>query len=84
MAALTFVQRRLGVPPVSGAALFLSGCAWTYLLLPLAHHLFATPPGFRYISTATNFFTVSVGAQLLVWGLAAGLAWGTARLRRPK
>lgn len=82
LAALGFVQRRRGVRSPSGAALFAAGCAWTYLLLPLAHHLFATSPGYRYITAASNFFAGSLAAQLLTWGLAAGLAWGAALFRR--
>lgn len=83
LALLGWVQRRRGVPPPSGASLFLAGCAWTYLLLPLAHHLLATPPGYRYITVAANFFAGSTAVQLLTWALAAALAWGAAWLRRP-
>jgi hypothetical protein len=37
-------------------ALFASGLCLSYLLIPLAHHLFATPPGYRYITASSNFF----------------------------
>jgi hypothetical protein len=84
LGALGSVQRRRGVPPPSAGALFLAGCAWTYLLLPLTHYLLFTPPGYRYITAAGNFFAGSAAAQVATWGLAAALAWGAARLRRSK
>jgi len=67
----------------SGAdLLFVSGLCLSYLLMPLAHHLVATPPGYRYISTSTNFFAFSVGVQLLCLSVAAALAVGITRFRR--
>ena len=44
--------------PSSGAIL-LSGLTWHALGQPLAHHLLATPPGFRYITSAGNIFAES-------------------------
>ncbi len=58
--------------------------AWslTYLLLPLVHHLVATPPTYRYISAASNFFAFDPLLQLLTFCVAVGLALATVWLRR--
>jgi len=50
--------------------------------LPVVHHLLATPPAYRYISTASNFFAFNVGLQVLVLVVAAGLAVGVTSLRQ--
>ena len=71
---------RRGHHPAAGA-LLASGLCLSYLLMPLVHHLFATPPGWRYISTASNFFAFSPILQLAVFAVAAGLAIGITRLR---
>jgi hypothetical protein len=69
--------------PLPGASLLLvAGLSEAYLLLPLAHHLLATPPAYRYISTASNFFAFNFGLQILVFGVATGLAVAAAWLRR--
>jgi hypothetical protein len=62
--------------------LFVAGVCQSYLLMPLVHHLFSTPPGYRYISTASNFFAFNPGLQLLVFLVAAALAIGATRLRQ--
>jgi hypothetical protein len=55
----------------------IAGFCWTYLVLPLLHHLLATPPNYRYITTAANFFANSfilqAGIWLAVFGVAAGV-----------
>ena len=61
---------------------WLAGLGLSYLLLPVVHHLLATPPAYRYISTASNFFAFNNGLQILVFLVAAGLAVGVTRLRR--
>lgn len=74
--------RRWRRKPAQGAgALFVSGLCLSYLLMPLAHHLVATPPGYRYISTASNFFAFSPWIQLCSLLLAALLAIGITRMR---
>jgi hypothetical protein len=76
-------ERRTGSARETPAAttLLLSGLAISYLLMPLVHHLLATPPGFRYITTAGNFFAYSVWLQCLVLLVAAGMALAATRLR---
>jgi len=59
-----------------------AGLGLSYLLLPVVHHLLATPPAYRYISTASNFFAFNVGLQVLVFVVAAGLAIGVTQLRQ--
>lgn len=68
-------------PPGAGA-LFVAGLCLSYLLMPLVHHLLATPPQYRYISAASNFFAFNLWVQLVVFFVAAILALGVARLRR--
>lgn len=51
--------------------LYVIGLCLSYLLLPLFHYLFLTPPAFRYISTSANFFALNKNIQLL--GLVAGM-----------
>jgi hypothetical protein len=79
---MTALRLRWHRPTPGAHALFISGLCLSYLLMPLAHHLVATPPGYRYISTATNFFAFSVGVQLLSLSVAAALAVGITRFRR--
>ena len=51
------------------------------ILLPLMHHLLATPPGWHYISTASNFFAFNPLLQLAVFAVAVGTAVVVTRLR---
>ena len=69
-------------PSPSAMALFAAGLGQSYLLMPLVHHLVSTPPGYRYISTAANFFAFNLGLQLTIFFVAATLAIGAIRLRR--
>lgn len=50
--------------------LLLAGICLSYLLLPLAHHLFLSPPEFRYISNSANFFAFNFHIQLMSWLVA--------------
>jgi len=68
-------------PAPRAGALLAAGLCLSYLLLPLVHHLFATPPGWRYISTASNFFAFNPVLQLAVFAAAAGTAVAVTRLR---
>jgi len=63
-------------------ALFLAGVAWSYVLLPLVHYVLATPPRYRYISAASNFFASDPRLQVLVTVIAIGLALGVTAMRR--
>jgi hypothetical protein len=68
-------------PTPTAGALLAAGLCLSYLLMPFVHHLLATPPGYRYISTASNFFAFSPVLQLVVFATAAGVAVVTTRLR---
>jgi len=72
--------RRKSQPGAS--TLVAAGLCLSYLLMPLAHHLFFTPQDYHYISTASNYFALSPGVQLIVFSVAAVLAIGITRLRR--
>lgn len=79
MSALRAWRRR---PTPGASALFLAGLGLSYVLLPLGHHLYATPAGYRYISAASNFFAFDPALQLAAVALAAGLAAGAVLFRR--
>ena len=78
MTGLRTSRRR---PSPGAAALLASGICLSYLLLPLVHHLLATPPEWRYISTASNFFAFSPILQLAAFAVTAGVAVVVTRLR---
>lgn len=79
MSGLRAWRRR---PAPGAAALLLAGLASSYLFFPLVHHLIATPPGFRYITAASNFFALEPAVQALALAVAAAQAWGITWLRR--
>lgn len=81
LAAMTWLRRRRRVGYPRAGELFVAGIAISYVLLPLVHYLFATPPDYRYITTASNFFAYSWLVQIGALALAAVLAWGVTRLR---
>jgi hypothetical protein len=76
---MTFMQARWFKQVNSAQALVLAALCWSYLVLPLVHYLLFTPPEFRYISVADNFFAQMLWAQLLslfaALGLAVGASW---------
>lgn len=79
---MTFLRRwrRRSVPPAH--AVMSSGICINYLLLPLVHYLFATPPAYRYLSNSANFFATAPALQLLILLITAGVAIGVTYLRR--
>ncbi|MFH1086511.1 MAG: hypothetical protein V1772_12210, partial [Chloroflexota bacterium] len=82
LALISLLRRWRRAPAPSALAIFLAGLAWAYLLMPLAHHLLATPPGCRYITNASNFFAWDLRLQAVAVAVAGAMAWGTARFRR--
>ncbi len=62
--------------------LLVIGLCLSYLLLPLVHYLLLTPPAFRYISVADNFFASTLPGQALGFAAAAGLAGGAVAFQR--
>lgn len=50
------------------------GLAISYLFFPLLHHLIGTPPAYRYITNAANFFALNPLVQITAVFLAVGLA----------
>lgn len=71
--------RRVAAP--SARAIFVAGICWSYLALPLAHHLLETPANFKYITASTNFFAENVALQLGILVIAFALALGATKLR---
>ncbi|NLG29313.1 MAG: hypothetical protein GX557_15495 [Chloroflexi bacterium] len=72
--ALMRVRRRRAA--IGAPALLAAGLAENYMLLPLLHHLVATPAGYRYISSSANFFADQWWIQLACLGVASAQAWG--------
>jgi len=79
---MTGLRRWRRKPVPSAGTLLVAGLCWGYLLLPLAHHLLATPSGYHYISAASNFFAFNLGVQALALCVAAILAFGITHWRR--
>jgi len=78
---VTLLRRWRHKESPTAVELYIAGLCLSYLLMPVVHHLFATPPGYRYISTSSNFFAFSISVQLAVFVVAALLAVGITRLR---
>ncbi len=78
---MTLLYRWQQRPWPGARAIIVAGVCLSYLLMPLIHHVF-TPPAYRYISAATNFFAFSLETQLAVWFVAALLVFWVARWRR--
>ncbi len=66
---ITFVYKRKGITTGRRYEILLSGCFYTYLVLPMLHYLFATPPGRPYITTSDNFFPDSFYLKILTWAV---------------
>jgi len=73
-------RRRIATP--SALAIFIAGMCWSYLALPLAHYLFATPANFKYITASTNFFAENLALQAIILVVAFLLALGASRWGR--
>lgn len=84
LGAMGIALARFRQPAPSAHAILLAGMGWSYLFLPLMHHLFSTPAQYRYITTTSNFFAFDLGLQLLTFLIVAGLAIGAARLSQGK
>ena len=66
---LSVYKRRRKATP-SPQTVITAALIFAYLLLPLLHYWVFTPPAFRYISTASNFFAYSPLVQALTYGVA--------------
>ena len=82
LTGMSMLRSRRHKETPSAGALLLAGLGLSYVLMPLVHHLLATPPAYRYISTASNFFAFTLGIQLLAVIVASGLAVGVTEGRR--
>ena len=61
--------------PLTITELLTSGFIICYLILPLVHYLFLTPPSSRYITTDDNFFAKTIIVQLVSFLIAFGTAY---------
>jgi hypothetical protein len=82
LAAVTAVATWRGRMAPTAGTIFAAGLCESYLLMPVVHHVLATPPGYRYISTSSNFFADHEGLKALALLVAALLAVGVPRARR--
>lgn len=78
---VSLAQRARGREPSGGGTVFAAGLGLSYLILPVVHHLLATPAEYRYISTAGNFFAFDRGVQVTAIVVAGILAWAATALR---
>ena len=79
---LSWLRYRRGEAHLGALPMMAAGFGWSYLALPLAHYVFATPPGFRYITAASNFFAFDPGVQALAFAVAAATSLAFSRLRQ--
>lgn len=84
LGAAAYVQRRRRQAPFAPLDLLRAAFLGCYVALPTLHHLFATPPGYKYITTAENFFASSLALQAATWLLALAVIYGTSRLAAPR
>ncbi len=81
LGGMTWLYRRQRLATPSAGLLLAAGCTMSYVLLPLAHYVWAAP-NYRYITSASNFFARTLLTQGIVLGAAAILSWGVWRIRR--
>jgi len=62
--------------------LFIAGLCWSYLLLPLVHHLLFTPRAYRYISSSSNFFAEHLILQATTAVVAIFICIGATSIQR--
>jgi hypothetical protein len=70
------------ITPGKGYEIFISGLFFSYLVLPMVHFLFATPPGRPYITTSDNFFPDSFHLKILTWLTAAVITAAAVKFRK--
>jgi hypothetical protein len=76
LGALSIVRAWRHKSPPSAGAILCAGLCWSYLVLPLAHYIFATPANIKYITTSSNFFAYAPEIQMATWVVAGILAIG--------
>ena len=76
---MTAIRLWLDRPAPGAGAVFIAGLSFTYLLLPLLHHI-AFTDGYYYISSASNFFVNSIALQIAVWLFIALVVVGLTHL----
>jgi hypothetical protein len=82
LAIISLLRRWRHRPAPTAAELLAAGLVWAYLLLPVAHLVFFTPGGYRYITASENLMATSPLLQLASLAAAALLAVAATALRR--
>lgn len=79
---LSRLRYRYAEPDLGPLPPLAAGFGWSYLVLPLLQYLVATPPDFRYITAASNFFAFDPGVQVLAFASAVAMSLAFSRLRQ--
>lgn len=82
LAVMSLLRHWRHRPAPAAAELLAAGLVWAYLALPVAHLVFFTPPGYRYITASENFMAANPLLQLASLAAAALLAVAATALRR--
>lgn len=77
---MAWIYRRLGKPAAPAGDVLRASLVLSYLALPTLHHLTATPPGYKYITTGDNFMPRNPWLLLAAWSAAAVIVYGAQRL----
>lgn len=80
--SIIFIRKKIN--SIKSYEILLSGFLISYLLLPIMHYLFATPPGRPYITASDNFFPDSFYLKIGTWIIAAILAFAAVEFRKRK
>ena len=79
---MAWSYRRLGRPAAPAGDVLRASLVLSYIALPTLHHLTATPPGYKYITTADNFMPRNLWLLLAAWTAAVVIVFGAQRLFR--
>jgi hypothetical protein len=78
--ATAWLYRRRGARPGPVADVLRAALVLAYVALPTLHHLVATPPGYKYITTSTNFMPSNPWLLVATWTAAVVIVLGSRRL----
>ncbi len=82
LAATGLFRAMRKIPSPGITQIFIAGLCWSYLVLPLVHHIFSTPSNFKYITTSYNFFAYDPGIQSVTWLVVIAFTVVTIHLRQ--
>ena len=77
----SYFFKRKKITPGKNHEIILFSFFYAYIILPMAHYLFAAPPGNPYITTSDNFFPDNNMLKLFTWILVSFITFIVYRLR---